>query len=85
MVTEGSAGNGRVDVMMIPKRPGIVPIVFELKRSDRMEDLEKDADEGLRQIHEREYYMHMKGTVLLYSISFWGKVPFVKHERVHRG
>ena len=84
VVTEGSAGNGRVDVMMVPKRPGIVPIVFELKRSDRKEDLEKDADMGMEQIHEREYYMHMKGTVLLYSISFWGKVPFVKHERVHR-
>ena len=85
VVTEGSAGNGRVDVMMVPKRPGIVPIVFELKKSDKEADLEKDAAAGLAQIHERGYYMHMKGTVLLYSISFWGKVPFVKHERVHRG
>ncbi len=84
VVTEGSAGNGRVDVMMVPKRPGIVPIVFELKKSDRKEDLEKDADVGMEQIHEKEYYMGMKGTTLLYSISFRGKVPFVKHERVHR-
>ena len=68
--------------MMEPIRNGMVPIIIELKKSDKETDLEKDANEGLTQIHEKRYYMGMKGTVLLYSISFWGKVPFVKHERM---
>ena len=80
--TEQEWGNGRIDIMMEPIRNGMVPIIIELKKSDKETDLEKDANEGLTQIHEKRYYMGMKGTVLLYSISFWGKVPFVKHERM---
>ena len=80
--TEQEWGNGRIDIMMEPTRDGMVPIIIELKKSDREADLEKDVVAGLAQIHERKYYMGMKGTVLLYSISFWGKVPFVKHERM---
>ena len=83
--TESEEGNGRVDVILEPRRSGIVPMIIELKKSDMEADMEKDAAAGLSQIHERKYYMGMKGTVMLYSISFWGKVPFVKHERVCRG
>ncbi len=83
--TEQEWGNGRIDIMMEPVRNSMVPIIIELKKSDREADLEKDAVVGLAQIHERKYYMGMKGTVLLYSISFWGKVPFVKHERICLG
>ena len=83
--TESEEGNGRVDVILEPRRPGAVPMIMELKKSDREADLEKDAAAGLAQIHERKYYMGMTGTVMLYSISFWGKVPFVKHERVYLG
>ena len=83
--TESEEGNGRVDVILEPRRPGAVPMIMELKKSDREADLEKDAAAGLAQIHEKRYYMGMTGTVMLYSISFWGKVPFVKHERVYRG
>ena len=81
--TESEEGNGRVDVILEPRRPGAVPMIMELKRSDREADLEKDAAAGLAQIHEKRYYMGMTGTVMLYSISFWGKVPLVKHERVY--
>ena len=80
--TEQEWGNGCIDIMMEPIRNGMVPIIIELKKSDKETDLEKDANEGLTQIHEKRYYMGMKGTVLLYSISFWGKVPFVEHERM---
>ena len=80
--TEQEWGNGRIDIMMEPIHNGMVPIIIELKKSDKETDLEKDANEGLAQIHEKRYYMGMKGTVLLYSISFWGKVPFVMHERM---
>ncbi len=83
--TESEEGNGRVDVILEPRRSGAVPMIMELKKSDREADLEKDAAAGLAQIHEKRYYMGMTGTVMLYSISFWGKVPFVKHERICLG
>ncbi len=80
--TESEAGNGRVDIIMKPKRSGIVPIVFELKKSAEEKDLEKDARTGLEQIHEKRYYLGMEGPVLLYGISFWGRIPFIVHERL---
>ena len=79
--TESEAGNGRVDIILEPKHQGIVPIIIELKKSTEEKDLEADARSGLRQIHEKRYYLGMKGTVLLYGISFLGKIPFIAHER----
>lgn len=79
--TESERGNGRVDIILEPKHPGIVPIIIELKKSAEEKDLEADARSGLRQIHEKRYYLGMKGTILLYGISFLGKVPFIAHER----
>ncbi len=79
--TESERGNGRVDIILEPKHPGIVPIIIELKKSAEEKDLEADARAGLRQIHEKRYYLGMKGTVLLYGISFLGKIPFIAHER----
>lgn len=79
--TESEAGNGRVDIILKPKRPGIVPMIVELKKTAEEKDLEADARAGLRQIHEKRYYLGMKGTVLLYGISFLGKIPFIAHER----
>ncbi len=79
--TECEAGNGRVDIILKPKRPEIVPMIIELKKSAEEKDLEVDARAGLRQIHEKGYYLGMKGTILLYGISFLGKIPFIVHER----
>ena len=79
--TESERGNGRVDIILEPKHPGIVPIIIELKKSAEEKDLEADTRAGLRQIHEKRYYLGMKGTILLYGISFLGKVPFIAHER----
>lgn len=79
--TESERGNGRVDIILEPKHPGIVLIIIELKKSAEEKDLEADARAGLRQIHEKRYYLGMKGTILLYGISFLGKIPFIAHER----
>ena len=79
--TESERGNGRVDIILEPKHPGIVPIIIELKKSAEEKDLEADARAGLRQIHEKRYYLGMKGTILLYGISFLGKIPFMVQER----
>lgn len=82
MKTECESGNGRTDIIMRPKDGGTVPMIFELKRSASEEDLEADADGAMSQIHERKYYMGMKGRVVLFGISFWVKVPKVKVEIV---
>ena len=80
--TESEAGNGRVDIILKPKRPGIVPMIVELKKTAEEKDLEADARAGLRRIHEKRYYLGMNGTILLYGISFLGKVPFIAHDRL---
>ncbi|WP_400239177.1 PD-(D/E)XK nuclease domain-containing protein [Methanomethylophilus alvi] len=82
MKTEYESGNGRTDIIMRPRDGGTVPMIFELKRSASEEDLEADADGAISQIHERKYYMGMKGRVVLFGISFWVKVPKVKVEIV---
>ena len=79
--TESERGNGRVDIILEPKHPGIVPMIVELKKTAEEKDLEADARAGLRQIHEKRYYLGMKGTILLYGISFLGKIPFIVQER----
>ena len=80
--TESERGNGRVGIILEPKRSGIVPIIIEIKKSVEEKDLEADARSGLRQIHEKRYYLGMKGTILLYGISFLGKISFIVHERM---
>lgn len=82
MKTECESGNGRTDIIMRPRDGGTVPMIFELKRSASEKDLEADADGAISQIHERKYYMGMKGRVVLFGISFWVKVPKVKVEIV---
>ncbi|WP_400233939.1 PD-(D/E)XK nuclease domain-containing protein [Methanomethylophilus alvi] len=63
MGIEREAGNGRADIIMRRNDPRYPNIVVELKksRSDDPEDLERMAEEGLRQIRTREYYRSLKG------------------------
>jgi len=79
---EKEGGNGRIDIIMEPKAAGRAGIIIELKKVDSEAELEGAADSALSQIHEKRYYLGMHGTVLLYGISFCGKIPFVRHERL---
>ena len=79
---EKEGGNGRIDVIMEPKAAGRAGMIIELKKVDSEAELEGAADSALSQIHEKRYYLGMRGTVLLYGISFCGKIPCVKHERL---
>ena len=72
---EREEGNGRVDIVMTPKREGESPMIFELKVADTEDSLDSEAQDAIAQIHERKYYLGMKGKVMLYGMSFWGKVP----------
>lgn len=80
---ERQRGNGRVDIVMIPRDSDLVPIVIELKVCRSGDDLEDKAAEAIRQIHGRRYYNGMTGDVMLYGIAFHGVIPKVDVERLH--
>ena len=77
---EREEGNGRVDIVMIPRREGEPSMIFELKVAATEDALDSEAERALAQIHERKYYLGMNGRVMLYGMSFWGKVPRIKLE-----
>ena len=64
--------------------PAYPNIVVELKksRSDDPEDLEKMAEEGLRQIKTKEYYLGMKGKTYLYGVCLQNKKAKVLFEEM---
>ena len=80
--TEQEGGNGRIDIIMEPKAAGRAGMIIELKKVDSEAELECAASAALSQIHEKRYYLGMHGTVLLYGISFCGKIPFIRHDRL---
>lgn len=71
------AGNGRSDIMI--KSPSLrkKAFVLELKVSDCIESLTKDADIAIRQIYDKGYMneLHSEGyqNVICYGISFYRK------------
>ena len=73
--SECEEGNGRVDIIMKPRREGAIPIIIELKKVATEEELDAQCEEALGQIHKRRYYMNMHGKVILAGIAFWGKMP----------
>ena len=80
--SEEPEGNGRVDIIMKPKDPSLEPIIMELKMSGSESSLRSDAEDGIRQIHERRYYNGMSGGVMLYGMAFRGVVPKVISEHI---
>ncbi len=84
MGIEREAGNGRADIIMRRNSPAYPNIVVELKksRSDDPEDLERMAEEGLRQIRTREYYRSLKGKTYLYGVCLQNKKAKVLFEEM---
>ena len=70
------AGEGRLDIM-IEKVDRSLGIVVEFKFTKDDEDITKKAEEGKKQIEEREYYKELEldrvENILTYSIAFKGK------------
>ncbi len=63
---EETSTNGRSDVSLFPKKPGLLPIIIELK-------VGKSPDEALAQIKERRYWEAWegyKGEIILVGISY---------------
>ena len=80
--TETEEGNGRVDMIMIPKAEGTTPIILELKKIDSEKHLDEGLDEAMGQIHEKKYHAGMKGETILIAIAFWGKFSRIRTETV---
>ena len=76
------SGNGRVDIMLRPTKPGLSSVVIEIKRVKKERKLEKALDDALDQIHNRRYTMGMEGDVVLMGFAFWGKVPAIRIESI---
>jgi hypothetical protein len=55
-------------------------MILEAKKSDKEEDMMKDALAGKQQILEKEYFRNFTGfdSVLCYGISFFRKKAMVK-------
>ena len=83
--TEVKEGYGRIDILMRSKHPNYPNLVFELKCADSDEDLDKGAEDAMKQIHEKRYYLGMPGKVVLYGICFHSKTPRIIVETIDNG
>ena len=73
-------GLGRTDIVIEDGRNKRA-IIFELKKADKYEELDKKADEALVQIEEKKYAAGLSPqikTVLKYGVAFWEKECCVK-------
>lgn len=71
------AGDGRADLLIIPKNPSELGIIMELKKSDKEELLLKDAKIALKQINDKKYDNELLAlginNILKVGISFYNK------------
>ena len=80
--SQRESGNGRVDLILSPMREGVVPIILELKVADSEDKMDSEIEAGFTQMHDRRYYLGMRGKVVLVSMAFYKKI--VRSEcRVH--
>ena len=83
--TEYESGNGRTDIILKPRREGMVPMIFELKKVNFENELDAGLDDAIRQIHKRRYYLGMPGKVVLAGMSVYGKIPKARIEIIDNG
>ncbi|CCL32424.1 TPA: AAA family ATPase [Clostridioides difficile] len=71
------AGDGRADLLIIPKNPSELGIIMEFKKSDKEELLLKDAEIALKQINDKKYDNELLvlgvNNILKVGISFYNK------------
>ena len=74
---ENGLGRSDIDVREKRRKRGMV---LEAKKSDKEEDMEKDALEGKQQIIDKEYLRGFSGfdSVICYGISFFQKKALIK-------
>ena len=76
------SGYGRFDIAIFPKDTQKAGVILEFKAADRTASLEKQADEALRKIQDRQYEVEFAKreivSVWKYGIAFCGKQVCVK-------
>ena len=76
------SGNGRSDLFIKPVTRRKAAVILEFKVAKTFDDLEKRADDALRQIDEKKYEMELKDdgykNIIKYGISFFKKDCFIK-------
>ena len=79
--TENETGRGRRDYE-IYKEDKSIGMIYEFKVCNSQRTLEKSAKEGMKQIHDNEYYTRMQKLgikeIWLYSIAFCQKKMLIK-------
>lgn len=83
--TEYETGNGRADIVLKPRYEGTTSMIFELKKVDSEDLLDRGVEDALDQIRDRRYHMGMPGKVALIGMSFFRKIPKVAVEIVDNG
>lgn len=83
--TEYETGNGRADIVLKPRYEGTTSMIFELKKVDSEDLLDRGVEDALDQIRDRRHHMGMPGKVALIGMSFFGKIPKVAVEIVDNG
>ena len=82
------SGDGRYDLMLIPKDKALMGIIIECKKadSDSQHDFEKAVSQGLEQVKDNNYIQELHAqsvnNVIVYSIAFFGKKLLVKAEKI---
>ena len=77
---EGGSGRSDLFIKSVSKRG--VAIVIEFKIAKKIDDLEKRADDALKQIQDKGYDMELRSegykNIIRYGISFYEKDCYVK-------
>ncbi|MCR5813072.1 MAG: ATP-binding protein [Desulfovibrio sp.] len=80
VISNREVGLGRPDIVLEDARNGRA-IIFEVKLAKNCEDLDTQAEAGLRQIEERHYVLGLEPQirkVVQYGLAFWKKESCVK-------
>ncbi|MDO5862138.1 MAG: AAA family ATPase [Thermoplasmata archaeon] len=80
ITSQPEEGLGDPDILLVPRRAGDPTVIMELKVVQSKDGLESGIEEAMRQIHEREYYMRMKGRVVLIGMAFFKKTAGCRTE-----
>jgi len=81
---EWHGGDGYADIVITPNNHTAPSYVIELKKSNARtpKGALSAAKKALEQIHDREYFKGLNGTVYLYGIAFVSQKPTVLMEKL---
>lgn len=80
--SNGESGLGRYDIAIEPLNKNMRGYILEFKVADKEENLEKKAEEALKQIENKKYYLSLQNknikNITLIGIAFYKKLLKIK-------